>query len=83
MLARMWNKGNNPTFQLRVQTSAATMKISMVVPQRIISHSVSIPSYTSLWYIPKVHSVLPKEHSMLFIETLFIIARNWKQLRCP
>lgn len=42
------------------------------------------PSYTSLWHIPKDStSYSPDTCSAIYITVLFILARRWKQPKCP
>jgi hypothetical protein len=59
------------------------MEISVAVPQdnRTLPQNSPIPT---LRYIPKGHFSLPQSHLLKkFIAVLFIMARNWKQPRCP
>ena len=61
------------------------MGISLVVSQKI-GHSTTTcgPSYTTLRHIPKGAQTYNKDTcSTTFIAVLFIIARTWKETRCP
>ena len=56
----------------------------MAVSQKIGNQSTSRPSDTTLGYIPKdAHSYHKHTCSAMFIAALLIIARTWKQPRCP
>ena len=55
----------------------------MAVPQKIENSITARPSYTTLGQNPK--DALPyhkNTSSTMFIATLFVIARTWKQPRC-
>jgi hypothetical protein len=83
-LAKMWSKGSSPSLLIGVQACTATLEINLVVSQKTGNSSTSRPSYTSSEHIPKVCSHSYKDTcSTMFIGALFIIARNWKQPRCP
>ena len=85
MLERMWNKGNTPSLLVGLQTWTATMKINMVVPQKIGNWSTSQPSYIPLLgtYPNDTPSYHKDSCSTMSIVSLLIIARTWKQPRCP
>ena len=89
MLERIWSKENTPLLLVAVQTCATTMKINMVVSQKIRNQSTSGPSNTTtLGHIPKECSIILQGHlkdicTTMFIAALFVIARTWKQHRCP
>ena len=83
MLVRMWHKGYAPQLLLGVQTCTTTLKINLAVSQKIWNSSTSRPSLLFLGIYSK--DALPNHKdicSTMFIATLFIIARNWKQCRC-
>jgi hypothetical protein len=65
-----------------VQTCTATLEINLVVSQKIGNGSNLRPRYMTPGFIPKRSSTYHKGSSM-FIAALIIIARNWKQHRCP
>jgi hypothetical protein len=76
MLARMWRKRNTPPLLVGLQTGTTTLEISLAVPQ--------VPSIPLLGIYPKEATTYSKDTcSTMFITTLFIIDRSWKQLRCP
>jgi hypothetical protein len=80
MLARMWKKKNTPPFLVGFPDCATTLEVSLVVPQKI-GHSITRRSNnTSRWHIPTGNK---DTCSTMFIASLFIIARIWKEPRCP
>ena len=81
---RMWSKGNTPPLLVGVQTWIAALKISMAISQKIRSESTSRSSNTILGHIPKDAQLYHKDIcSTMFVAALFMIARTWKQPRCP
>jgi len=62
MLLRMWSKGSTPPLLVRVKSCAATMKISVVIPQENENLSTSRSSYTTLRHTPKECFILPQRH---------------------
>lgn len=57
---------------------------NMVAPHKVGTLSTLRSTYTTLGHIPKGDFIQQKDTcSTLFTATLFITARNWKQLRCP
>jgi len=84
MLARMWRKRNTPPLLVGLQTGTTVPEISVEVPQKIVHWTTWGPSYTSLGHIPKRCPNISKDTcSTMFIPALFIIARSWKEPRCP
>ena len=83
MLERVWRKGNPPTLLVGLQTSTATMENSVEIPLKLeieLPHDPAIP-------LLGIHSEGTRiERNMctpMFTAALFIIARTWKQPRCP
>ena len=84
MLERMWNEGNTHPLLVGMQTCAATVEISVAISQETGSQPPSGPSNSTLGNIPKrCPIILQKLCSTMFIAALFVIARTWKQPRCP
>ena len=88
MLARMLKKWNTPPLLVGLQASTTTLEISLVVPQKIGHRNTLGPNYT----IPVIFLGIYSEDvptcnkdtcSTMFIAILFIIARSWKEPRCP
>ena len=73
-------KGNIPPLLGVVQTCTTTLEINMVVFQKIGNQSTSI---SLLGIYPKDADPHHKIYKTLLIAALFIIARTWKQPRCP
>ena len=83
MLARMWRKRNTPPLLVGLQACTTTLEISLLVPQ-IIGHSTTVGSRnTSPGYPEDVPTGKKGTCSTMFIAALFIIARSWKEPRCP
>jgi hypothetical protein len=57
----MWSEGNFHTLLVELQTCAATMKISVKVPQKCGTKYISRFSSTILGHIPKGCSILPQK----------------------
>ena len=80
----MWSKWNTPSLVMGVQTCMSTLVISMVVSQKTGNKPISRPRNTTLRYIPKGCSrIIQGLCSTMFIAALFVVARTWKQTRCP
>jgi hypothetical protein len=78
----MWRKRNTPPLLVGLQACTTTLEISLVVPQKI-GHR-RILQYLSWAYIQKMISTGKKDTcSTIFMAALFIIARSWKEPRCP
>jgi hypothetical protein len=80
MLARMWRK-RNTLFLVGLQAGTTTLAISLAVPQKIESEDQAT----------LLLSIYPKDaptdrkgtFSTMFIVAPFIIARSWKEPKCP
>jgi hypothetical protein len=78
-IARMWRKRNTPPLLVGLQAGTTTLEISLAVPQKI-GHSST--GRSSIY--PKNAPTYNKDTcSTMFIATLFIITRSWKEPRCP
>jgi hypothetical protein len=89
MLARMWRKDNNPPLLMGVQTNTATMEISISSESWFLRkpriYLPQDPAILLLGIYPKGVPSYYKDYvcSTMFMAYLFILARNWKQPRCP
>ena len=84
MLARMWRKRNTPPLLVRLQACTTTLEISLVVPRKIGHSTTGGSCNTSPGHISRRCSNGKKDTcSTMFIAALFIIARSWKEVRCP
>ena len=82
MLERMWRKGNPLTLLVRMQISTATMENSVEIPLKTGNRTAIRPSNPTAGH---THQRELKETRVppMFIAALFIIARTWKEPRCP
>ena len=84
MLERLWGKGNPPALLVGVQAGIAPLDVSMEISQKIRKQFSSRLSNTTFGYISKGCSIMPQgQFSTMFIAALFVIARTWKQPKCP
>ena len=83
MLERVWRKGNPLTLLVGMQTSTATMENSVRFLKKL---EIELP-YDPAIPLLGIHTEETRiERGMCtpkFIAALFIIARTWKQPRCP
>jgi hypothetical protein len=86
MLARMWRKRNTPPLLVGLQAGTTTLEISL---ESIFLRLLGIvlpkdPAIPLLGIYPKDAPTCNKDTcSTMFISALFLIARNWKESRCP
>ena len=78
-------RGNSQPLMTKVSTSTDTRESSRVIPQESGNGSLSQdPTIPLLDMYPKdISSRYRDMFSIMFIASLFIIARNWKQPSCP
>jgi hypothetical protein len=83
MLVRMWRKRNTPPLLVGLKAFTTTLEVSLEVPQKI-GHSTTGGSIPFLGIYPEeVPTGNKNTCSTIFIAALFIIARSWKEPRCP
>jgi hypothetical protein len=84
MLARMWRKKDIPPLLVGLQACTPTLKISLAFPQKIEHSTTEDQAIPLLGIYPEdVPTDNKNTCSTMFIEALFIIARSWKEPRCP
>ena len=84
MLARMWRKRNTPPLLVGLQACTTTLEISLAVPQKIAHSTTGGSAIPLLGIYPEDVPTGKKDTcSTMFIAALFIIARSWKEPRCP
>jgi hypothetical protein len=84
MLAKMWGKRNTPSLLVGLQAGTSTLEISLLGPQKIRHNIPGRSSIPFLGIYPKDASTCNKDTCFtMFIAALFIIARSWKEPRCP
>ena len=83
MLERVWRKGNPLTLLVGVQTSTATMETLWRFLKKL---EIELP-YDPAIPLLGIHTEETRRErdtcTPMFIAALFIIARTWKQPRCP
>jgi hypothetical protein len=84
MLAWMWRKRNTPPLLVGLQACTTTLEISLAVSQKIEHGTTEGSCSTSLGiYLEDVPTSKKETCSTMFIAASFIIARSWKEPRCP
>jgi len=66
-----------------LQTCTTTLEINLAVSQKIENSSTRRHSYIATGHIPEDAPPYKDTCSNMSLTALFIIARNWKQSRCP
>ena len=83
MLERVWSKGNPLTLLVGMQTSTATMENSVEILKKL---EIDLP-YDPAIPLLGIHTEETRRErdtcTPMFTAALFIIARTWKQPRCP
>ena len=82
MLERVWRKGNPLTLLVGMQTSTATIENSVESPKLEIELPYN-PAIPLLGIHTRETRIERDMCTPMFITALFIIARTWKQPRCP
>jgi hypothetical protein len=84
MMVRMWRKRNTPSLLVGLQACTTTLEINLAVSQKIGHSSTRRSSNTTPGHIPEDVPTFNKGTcSTMCIAALFIIARSWKEPRCP
>ena len=84
MLARMRRKRNTPPLLVGLQAGTTTLEISLVVFRKLDIVLPEDPAIPLLGIYPENVPTCNKDTcSTMFIAALFIIARSWKEPRCP
>jgi hypothetical protein len=85
MLARMWRKRNTPSLLVGLQTGSSTLEINLLGFIRELE--IDLPEDPAIPLLGIYQNDAPLCHrgtcSTMFIAALFVIARSWKQPRCP
>ena len=83
MLERVWRNGNPLTLLVAKQTSTAAMENSVEMSLKL---EIELPYDPAIPFLG-IHTEKTRSErdtcTPMFIATLFIIARTWKQPRCP
>ena len=83
MLERVWRKGNSPTLLVGMQTSTATLENSVEFLKKLQIELPYDPAIPLLGIHTEETRIERDTCTPMFIAALFIIARTWKQPRCP
>jgi hypothetical protein len=84
MLAGMWRKRNTPPLLVGLQACTTTLEISLAVPQKIGHSTTRVSAIPLLGIYPEDVPTSKKDTcSTMFVAALFVIARSWKEPRCP
>ena len=83
MLERVRRKGNPLILLLGTQTSTATVESSMGIPLKTGNRTAIRPRNPTLGIHTEETRTERDTCTPMFITVLFIIARTWKQPRCP
>ena len=83
MLERVWRKGNPLTLLVRMQTSTATIKTVWRFLKKLEIELPYDPAIPLLGIHTEETRTERDTYTPMFIAALFIIARTWKQPRCP
>ena len=83
MLERVWRKGNLLTLLVGMQTSTATMENSVEILKTL---EIELPYDPAIPLLGMHTEETRRERDActpMFIAALFVVARTWKQPRCP
>ena len=84
MLERVQRKGNPLTLLVRMQTGTATMENSVEISLKKLEIELPYDPAIPLLGIHTEETRIERNTcTPMFIAALFIIARTWKQPRCP
>ena len=83
MLERVWRKGNPLTLLVGMQISTATMENRVEIPKKLEIELPYDPAILLLGIHTEDTRIERDTCTPMFIAALFIIARTWKQPRCP
>ena len=83
MLERVWREGNPLTLLVGMQTSTAAMENSVEIPLITGIELPYDPAIPLLCIHTKETRIERDTCTSVFMAALFIIARTWKQPRCP
>ena len=83
MLERVWRKGNPLTLLVGIQTSTASMENSVGFLKKLEIELLYDPAIPLLGIHTEETKIERDTCTPVFIAALLIIARTWKQPRCP
>ena len=83
MLERVWRKGNPLTLLVGIQASTDTVETSVEIPLKTGKRTAIRPSNPTAGHTYWGNQNWRDTCTPMFIAALLIIARTWKQPRCP
>ena len=83
MLERVWRKGNRLTLLVGMQSSTPAMENIVEISLKTGNRTAIWPSNPTSGHIHRGTRSERDTCTLMFITALFIIARKWKQPRCP
>ena len=86
MLQSLWNHRSSQSLLVGIRNRTVSLEDSVTVSYKIKHILSTQTSNCTPWYVCKwVENLCPHRnpHTNVYIATLFIIARTWKQPRCP
>ena len=84
MLARMWRNRNTPPLLVELKAGTTTLEISFWFLRKldiVLQEDPAIPLLDI--YLEDAPTCNKDTFSTMFVAALFIIARSWKESRCP
>ena len=81
MLKRIWRKGNTSPLLVGLQAHPTTLKSIWWFLRKLEIDLPEDPAIQFLGHVPKRSSTISQ--GQVLIKALFVIARSWKQPRCP
>jgi hypothetical protein len=80
----LWRKRNTPPLLVGLQAVITTLEISLMVPKKLDIVIQEDPTIPLLGMCPEDAQTCNKDTcSTMFITSLFITARSFKESRCP
>jgi hypothetical protein len=80
----MWRRRNTLPLLVELQAGTTTLEISLEDPQKLDIVLLEDPAIPLLGIYPEEFPTCNKDTcSTMFIVALFIMARSWKEPRCP
>ena len=84
ILERLWGKRNTPALLVGMQAGTTFLDVSMAISRKLENNFPQDPGIPLLGIYPKDAQSCHKDmYSTMFIAALFVIARTWKQPKCP
>jgi hypothetical protein len=84
VLVRMWRKRNTPPLLVGLQACTITLEVSLEFLRKLDIVLLEDPAIPLLGIYPEeVPTGNKNACSTIFIAALFIIAKSWKEPRCP